>query len=106
MPSPLHTEEGPVPKGHIAVLFTARTKGARLLKEAISETVLKVYHPVKKNTFCMVIEGKPGGELLGSVLFVTRVFKDDKVAIQRPDGTRAAEEFLPMSRVIVVEPRS
>ncbi|KAH0826000.1 hypothetical protein J3R83DRAFT_7469 [Lanmaoa asiatica] len=106
VPSPLHTEDGPIPKGHIAVLFTARTKGARLLKETMSETVLKVYSPVKKNTFCMVIQGNPDGEPTGSVLFVTRVFKGDKVAVQRLDGTRAAEEFLPMSRVIVVEPRS
>lgn len=106
VPSPLQTEQGPVPKGQIAVLFTARTKGARLLKETMSETYLKAYYPVKKNTFCMVIEGKAGGEFTGSVLSVTRVFKDDKVAIQRLDGTKAAEDFLPMNRVIVVEPRS
>ncbi|KAI9455842.1 hypothetical protein HD554DRAFT_2042726 [Boletus coccyginus] len=107
VPNPLQTKEGtPVPKGQIAVFYTARTKGARLVDDIMSETWLKVYRPVKKNTFCMVIEGKAGGECIGSVLSVTRVFKDDKVSVRRLDGTQAAEDFLPMTRVIVVEPRS
>ena len=67
------------------------------------ETSLKVYSPVKKNTLCMVIKEQQDGEPVGTILSVTRVYKEDGVAVQRLDGTPATEPFLSMSRVIVVE---
>ena len=107
VPNPLQTKEGnPVPKGQIAVFYTTCTKGMCLVDDIMSKMWLKVHHPVKKNSFCMVIKGKAGGERIGSVLSVTWVIKDDKVAVWQLNGTQAAEDFLPMTRVIVVKPRS
>ncbi|KAH0826466.1 hypothetical protein J3R83DRAFT_5467 [Lanmaoa asiatica] len=103
VPNPLQIESGVVPRGEIAVSFTARTKGARLLHETMSETTLKVFHPSKRNTLCMVIKEQHGGESTGTVLSVTRVHKGNRVEVQRLDGASVIEPSLPISRVILVE---
>ncbi|KAG6370385.1 hypothetical protein JVT61DRAFT_12106 [Boletus reticuloceps] len=103
VPNPLQIESGVVPRGEIAVSFTARTKGACLLHETMSETTLKVFHPSKRNTLCMVIKEQDGGEPIGTVLSVTRVHKGNRVEVQRLDGVSVIVPSLPLSRVILVE---
>lgn len=106
VPNPFKSEHGPVSPGQLAVRFTSRTAGARLIRESIPESLLEVYHPTKKNSYCMVIKGLEGGggESIGSVLNVTNAStKEQKVTVQCLDGTPANEATLPFSRVIVVE---
>ncbi|KIK75440.1 hypothetical protein PAXRUDRAFT_19001 [Paxillus rubicundulus Ve08.2h10] len=61
VPDPFQLPSGPAPSGHIAVCFTARTKGAMLLHVTIPDRCLGPVAPQKKNTFCMVISSKEGG---------------------------------------------
>jgi hypothetical protein len=109
LPSPfkIESKEGTleVPTGHLAARLTSRTKGAGLLRVGIPETSLQIYRPIKKGTLCMVIESVEGGELVGSVLSVTKASsKEKKVAVRCLDGSEAREGFLALNRVIVVEP--
>ena len=106
VPSPFQGPSGPAPHGHLAVRFTARTLGTRLLVENIPEKSLRPYAPTKKNTLCMVIKGGEGGggERIGTILLATKVsFKERKIVVSRLDSAPAGEESLPFTRVILVE---
>ncbi|KIJ09726.1 hypothetical protein PAXINDRAFT_17203 [Paxillus involutus ATCC 200175] len=104
VPDPFQSPSGRAPSGHIAVCFTARTKGATLLHETIPERCLEPVAPPQKNTFCMVISSKEGGEGIGTILAVKKTStKEKQVTVVRLDGTPAAEQSLPWDRVIMVE---
>jgi hypothetical protein len=92
------------PSGHIAVCFTARTKGATLLHKTIPKRCLEPVAPPQKNTFCMVISSKEGGEGIGTILTVKKTStKEKQVMVVRLDGTPAAEQSLPWDCIIMVE---
>ncbi|KAF8834258.1 hypothetical protein BDN67DRAFT_985458 [Paxillus ammoniavirescens] len=78
VPDPFQSPSGPAPSGHIAVCFTARTKGATLLHETIPERCLEPVAPPQKNTFCMVISSKEGGEGIGMILTVKKTSTKEK----------------------------
>jgi hypothetical protein len=105
VPSPFQSPSGqPVPVNSIAVFLTERTKGAQPLHVNIPERSLAPARPSKKNTLCMVIEGKEGGEEVGEVLSVTKCSKkEEMVEVKRLDNTPSNESTLPWSRVVLVE---
>ncbi|KIJ09590.1 hypothetical protein PAXINDRAFT_157857 [Paxillus involutus ATCC 200175] len=105
VPSPFQLPSGqPTPSNTLAVILTERTKGAAPLHVNIPENSLAPVAPPKKDTFCMVIESKEGGEEVGTVLSVTKSSKKTQtVEVKHLDGTRSNENILPWSRVIMVE---
>ncbi|KAF9231447.1 hypothetical protein BU15DRAFT_68328 [Melanogaster broomeanus] len=105
VPSPFRSPSGqPVPPNLLVVMLTERTKGAAQVHVNIPEQSLAPVAPPKKNTFCMVIESKEGGEEVGTVLLVTKSSKKERmVDMKRLDDMRSNEDTLPWSRVIMVE---
>ncbi|KAF9231261.1 hypothetical protein BU15DRAFT_68481 [Melanogaster broomeanus] len=105
VPSPFWSPSGqPIPPNFLAVMLTERTKGAAQVHVNIPEQSLAPVAPPKKNTFCMVIESKEGGEEVGTVLLVTKSSKKEwMVDVKRLDDMRSNEDTLPWSRVIMVE---
>ncbi|KAF9230155.1 hypothetical protein BU15DRAFT_69440 [Melanogaster broomeanus] len=105
VPSPFRSPSGqPVPPNLLAVMLTECTKGAAQVHVNIPEQSLAPVAPPKKNTFCMVIESKEGGEEVGTVLLVTKSSKKERmVDVKHLDDMCSNEDTLPWSRVIMVE---
>lgn len=102
-PTPFETLDHPIPVGYLAVCLIYQMKGVQLMQEIISEMSLEVYHLVKKDTLCMIIQDMEGGEPVGLLLSVMKAsFKQQSVHVQCLNGTPSSEAALPFSRVILV----
>ncbi|KAF8833229.1 hypothetical protein BDN67DRAFT_986164 [Paxillus ammoniavirescens] len=105
VPSPFQLPSGqPMPPNTLAVILTEQTKGTMLLHINIPENSLTPVAPPKKDTFCMIIESKEGGEEVGMVLSVTKSSKKAQtVEVKHLDGTHSKKNILPWSWVIMVK---